>query len=394
MQTLVQKFEAIFKVKSEQYFFAPGRINLIGEHTDYNGGHVFPASITLGTYAITRKREDRKIRFYSDNFETLGIIEVSLDDLSYKVEDNWVNYPKGVISQFIKQNYSIEKGFDILYYGNIPNGAGLSSSASIEVLTGIVLKSLYQFDIDMIDIVKIGKQVENHYIGVNSGIMDQFAIGMGQLNKAIFLDTNTLAYELVPADIKDNVIVIMNTNKRRELSDSKYNERRSECEEALSRLQKVMSINSLGELSSIQFEQYKHLINDNILERRAKHAIYENERTILAKQALVHQELVQFGKLLNASHQSLQYDYEVTGVELDTLALTAQQFDGCLGARMTGAGFGGCAIALVNRNKVKEFIRFVGDAYENKIGYAASFYVANIGEGAREISYEALLGEK
>lgn len=395
MQTLVQKFEAVFKVKSEQYFFAPGRINLIGEHTDYNGGHVFPASITLGTYAITRKREDRKIRFYSDNFETLGIIEVSLDDLSYKVEDNWVNYPKGVISQFIKQNYSIEKGFDILYYGNIPNGAGLSSSASIEVLTGIVLKSLYQFDIDMIDIVKIGKQVENHYIGVNSGIMDQFAIGMGQLNKAIFLDTNTLAYELVPADIKDNVIVIMNTNKRRELSDSKYNERRSECEEALSRLQKVISINSLGELSSIQFEQYKHLINDKILEKRAKHAIYENERTILAKQALVHQELVQFGKLLNASHQSLQYDYEVTGIELDTLALTAQQFDGCLGARMTGAGFGGCAIALVNRNKVKEFIRFVGDAYENQIGYAASFYVANIGEGAREISYEALLlGEK
>lgn len=261
----------------------------------------------------------------------------------------------------------------------------MSSSASIEVLTGTLLKQVYQFNVSTLDIVKIGQKVENNYIGVNSGIMDQFAIGMGQDNQAIYLDTNTLVYEMVPANIGHHAIVIMNTNKRRELADSKYNERRSECEEALRRLQQSISIKTLGELTSEQFEAHKFIIKDDILEKRAKHAVYENERTMLAKHVLQQNDLVQFGQLLNASHHSLQYDYEVTGIELDTLALTAQSFEGCLGARMTGAGFGGCAIALVHQDKVNEFIDYVGQKYTEVIGYSASFYVANIGQGARQI---------
>ncbi|MEI5989489.1 galactokinase [Enterococcus termitis] len=382
---LKKLFHTVFGVTSEEVYFAPGRINLIGEHTDYNGGHVFPAAITIGTYGIARKREDRVIRFYSENFSDLGIIELSLTDLAYKEEHDWTNYPKGMLHYLIEDGYIIDHGLDILFYGTIPNGAGLSSSASIELLTGVILKDLFDLDIKMLDLVITGKRVENHFIGVNSGIMDQFAIGMGKRNQAILLDTNTLDYELVPADFGEYVIAIMNTNKRRELADSKYNERRAECELALSRLQTILPIKSLGELTEESFEQNQAIIADEKLIRRAKHAVTENQRTIKAKKALVKNDLKLFGELLNASHASLKDDYEVTGIELDTLVATAQKLPSVLGARMTGAGFGGCAIALVKESELTDFIEQVGQVYQEKIGYSADFYMANVDDGARKL---------
>lgn len=382
---LKELFHSVFGIASAEIYFAPGRINLIGEHTDYNGGSVFPAAITIGTYGVARKREDQMIRLYSENFSELGIIEFSLTDLAYRKEHDWTNYPKGMISYLIEQGYSIEQGVDILFYGTIPNGAGLSSSASIELLTGVILNDLFALNIKMLDLVITGKRVENHFIGVNSGIMDQFAIGMGKRDHAILLDTNTLDYELVPAEFGEHVIVIMNTNKRRELADSKYNERRAECELALSRLQTILSIESLGELTEECFEQNKAAIEDGTLIKRAKHAVTENQRTIKAKQALVKNDLNRFGQLLNESHASLKDDYEVTGIELDTLVETAQKQPGVLGARMTGAGFGGCAIALVKEADLARFIKNVGQTYQEQIGYSADFYVANVDDGARKL---------
>lgn len=382
---LKELFYSVFGNDPEGLYFAPGRINLIGEHTDYNGGYVFPAAITIGTYGAVRKREDQKLRFYSENFAELGIIELSLADLTYNKEHDWTNYPKGMIYYLLEEGYKINQGMDILFYGTIPNGAGLSSSASIELLTGVLLNDQFDLGIDMLDLVLTGKRVENQFIGVNSGIMDQFAIGMGKKDQAILLDTNTLDYEMVPAAFGEYVIVIMNTNKRRELADSKYNERRAECELALSRLQSSLDIQSLGELTDEQFEENKQVIADDTLIKRAKHAVTENQRTLKAKQALVQNDLETFGLLLNASHASLKDDYEVTGIELDTLVETAQKQLGVLGARMTGAGFGGCAIALVKESVLEDFIKQVGANYEEKIGYAADFYVANIDDGARKL---------
>ncbi|GGC75464.1 galactokinase [Enterococcus wangshanyuanii] len=379
-----QLFRSTFGKAAQGNYFAPGRINLIGEHTDYNGGHVFPAAITIGTYGLAGKREDRLIRFYSENFSELGIIEVSLDDLSYDKAHDWANYPKGMIKYLIDTGWQIDQGMDLLFYGTIPNGAGLSSSASIELLTGVIINDLFQLKVPMLDLVKTGQKVENQFIGVNSGIMDQFAIGMGQKDQAILLDTNTLEYEMVPAAFGDYVIVIMNTNKRRELADSKYNERRAECEKALQLLQTKLPIDSLGELSEETFEANKQLISDERLIRRAKHAVTENQRTIKAKNALVQNDLTAFGQLLNASHASLREDYEVTGVELDTLVFAAQKQPGVLGARMTGAGFGGCSIALVQKEMVEAFTQKVGQIYLDKVGYSADFYVANIADGAKK----------
>ncbi|MGG5341566.1 galactokinase [Enterococcus sp. AZ192] len=381
---LEQLFRSTFGKEAQENYFAPGRINLIGEHTDYNGGHVFPAAITIGTYGLAGKRDDRLFRFYSENFSELGIIEVSLDDLSYDKRHDWTNYPKGMIKYLIDADYQIDQGMDLLFYGTIPNGAGLSSSASIELLTGVIVNDLFQLEVPMLDLVKTGQKVENQFIGVNSGIMDQFAIGMGQKDQAILLDTNTLEYEMVPAAFGDYVIVIMNTNKRRELADSKYNERRAECEKALQLLQTQLPIDSLGELSEETFEANKQLISDERLIRRAKHAVTENQRTIKAKNALVQNDLTAFGQLLNASHASLREDYEVTGVELDTLVFAAQDQPGVLGARMTGAGFGGCSIALVQKENVEAFTQKVGQIYLDKVGYSADFYVAKIADGAKK----------
>ncbi|WP_315030902.1 galactokinase [Capnocytophaga leadbetteri] len=385
MKHLEQKFQEVFGSPAEKHFFAPGRVNLIGEHTDYNGGNVFPCAIDKGTYGLVKKRNDRKFRMYSENFADLGVMEFTLDELTNDKKHDWANYPKGVIKMFLEAGQKIDSGFDILFSGNIPNGAGLSSSASIEMLTAIVLKDLFHLSIDPVEMAQLGKKTENLFIGVNSGIMDQFAVAMGKKDHAILLDCNTLKYDYVPVVLKDEVIVIANTNKRRGLADSKYNERRAECDEALAELQTKLPIKALGELSIEQFEANKNLIKSPVRQKRAKHAVYENQRTLKAQKELSAGNLAEFGKLMNQSHISLRDDYEVTGVELDTLAALAWEQPGVVGSRMTGAGFGGCTVSIVKKDKVDDFIKNVGEAYKNKIGYAADFYIASVSDGAKKL---------
>ena len=385
LEKLYDKFKELFGYEAESKFFAPGRVNLIGEHTDYNGGHVFPCAIHKGTYALVKKRDDKKFRMYSENFENLGIIEFLLDNLVNEKKHKWVNYPKGVVKMFIEAGYKIDSGFDVLFYGNIPNGSGLSSSASIEIVTSIILKDLYNLDIDMVEMVKLSQKAENQFIGVNSGIMDQFAVGMGKKDNAILLDCNTLKYSYAPVILKDEVLVIGNTNKKRGLADSKYNERRAECEEALKDLQKELDIQSLGELSVEEFNKSEKLIKNEINRKRAKHAVYENQRTIKAQKELMEENLEEFGRLMNESHVSLRDDYEVTGIELDTMVEIAWNQEGVIGSRMTGAGFGGCTISIVKKDAVDKFIENVGKEYKEKVGLDADFYVVNISDGAKKL---------
>ena len=381
-EKILAKFEEVFgSAEGAKAYFAPGRVNLIGEHTDYNGGHVFPCALTIGTYGVARKREDNKLRFYSMNFERLGVIESSLDDLKPYKEANWTNYPKGVMWAFEKRGMKLPCGMDLLLNGNIPNGSGLSSSASLEVLTGYILRDFFGFDVTNQDLALIGQYSENNFNGVNCGIMDQFAIAMGKKNNAIFLDTADLSYEYAPIQLENAKIVIASSNKKRGLGDSKYNERRSECETALAELQKVVDIKSLGELSEEAFETHKDAIKSEVRQRRAKHAVYENQRTIKAVEALKNNDVALFGQLMNASHISLRDDYEVTGKELDTLVEEAWKIEGCIGSRMTGAGFGGCTVSIVKDDAIDHFIDNVGKAYKEKIGYAADFYVVEIGDG-------------
>lgn len=379
---ITERFRQVFGSDGDiREYFAPGRVNLIGEHTDYNGGHVFPCALTIGTYAAARKRDDRIIRFFSDNFPEAGILQTSLDDTECRKELSWCNYPRGVIFAAAQAGYAVDSGMDILYFGTIPNSSGLSSSASIEVLTGFIIRDLFGFDFDGITNAKLGQTAENSFIGVNCGIMDQFAIAMGKKDHAIFLDTATLKYEYVPLDLTGARIVIMNTNKKRKLGDSKYNERRSECERALADIQKVRNIRTLGDLDEEGFLSVQDAISDPVCRKRAKHAVFENRRTIRAAEALRDGNLSLFGQLMNESHISLRHDYEVTGKELDTLVTEAWQQDGVIGARMTGAGFGGCAVALVREQAVPAFAAKVGEAYLRKIGYDAAFYVAQTGDG-------------
>jgi len=388
MKEIVEnKFKEIFGTEGKfKSYFAPGRVNLIGEHTDYNGGHVFPCALTIGTYATVREREDKILNFYSINFDELGIISSSIDNLIYNENENWINYPKGVIWALKDEGYDINHGFDIVYYGTIPNGAGLSSSASLEVLTGYILKDMFKLDIDNTKIALIGQKAENKYVGVNCGIMDQFVIANGKENNAIFLDTAKLEFEYAPIKLEDAKIVIMNTNKRRGLGDSKYNVRRAECEKALEELQDSgLLIRSLGELTEEEFEANKDAIKDEIRQKRARHAVYENQRTLKAVQALKDNDLKLFGELMVASHNSLRDDYEVTGKELDTLVEIALKQEGVIGARMTGAGFGGCAVSIVKNNKIDKFIKKVEEGYIDKIGYHPECYVVSIGDGVRTI---------
>ena len=385
LEKLYDKFKELFGYEAESKFFSPGRVNLIGEHTDYNGGHVFPCAIHRGTYALVKKRDDKKFRMYSENFENLGIIEFLLDNLVNEKKHKWVNYPKGVVKMFIEAGYKIDSGFDVLFYGNIPNGSGLSSSASIEIVTSIILKDLYNLDIDMVEMVKLSQKAENQFIGVNSGIMDQFAVGMGKKDNAILLDCNTLKYSYAPVILKDEVLVIGNTNKKRGLADSKYNERRAECEEALKDLQKELDIQSLGELSIEEFNKSEKLIKNEINRKRAKHAVYENQRTIKAQKELMEGNLKEFGRLMNESHVSLRDDYEVTGIELDTMVEIAWNQEGVIGSRMTGAGFGGCTISIVKKDAVDKFIANVGKEYKERVGLNADFYVVNISDGAKKL---------
>ncbi|HIZ96698.1 MAG TPA: galactokinase [Candidatus Ligilactobacillus excrementavium] len=382
-QELITAFTKIYTTQPSAEYFSPGRINLIGEHTDYNGGHVFPCAISLGIWGAAAKRSDRKLRFYSGNFTELGVIEADLDSLEYVEADSWANYAKGMIKFIQAAGHKIDSGLDIYINGNIPNGSGLSSSAALEMLIGLIVDDQFDLNIKRLDLIKLGMKTENEFIGVNSGIMDQFAVGMGQKDHALLLDTNTLDYKVAPIDLKGDVIIIMNTNKRRELADSKYNERRAECEKALSELQSKLDISSLGELDASTFDEYSYLIDDEDRFKRARHAVLENERTLRAEKLLQDGKLEEFGRLVNASHVSLEHDYEVTGKELDTLVHNAWKQPGVLGARMTGAGFGGCAIALVAKDKVADFEKEVGARYTEVIGYAPSFYEAEISDGTK-----------
>lgn len=380
--TVLNKFAEVFGDAADaKVYFAPGRVNLIGEHTDYNGGHVFPCALTIGTYGVARKRADRRLRFYSMNFENLGVIESSLDDLKPYKEADWTNYPKGVMWAFGEKGMEVPNGMDILLCGNIPNGSGLSSSASVEVLTGFILRDLFGFEVSNQDLALTGQFSENKFNGVNCGIMDQFAIAMGKEGCAIFLDTADLSYEYAPVQLKEAKIVIACSNKKRGLGDSKYNERRSECEEALAELQKVVDIKTLGDLNEEQFEAVKNAIGSDVRIRRARHAVYENQRTVKAVRALKENNIALFGELMNQSHDSLRDDYEVTGIELDTLVDEARKIDGVIGSRMTGAGFGGCTVSIVKDAAIEEFKEKVGSAYLKKIGYAADFYVVEVGGG-------------
>lgn len=386
LKRLHDQFETVFGAAHERTFFAPGRINLIGEHTDYNGGHVFPCAITFGTYGLVRKREDDLVRVYSLNFEDVGVVTFPLTDDAYTAAHDWANYVKGVVALLKRDGHEVG-GFDFLLAGNIPNGAGLSSSASLELVTAFMINDVYRLGLDKLDLVRLGQRVENDFIGVNSGIMDQFAIGMGKADHAILLDCDTLHHDYAPIKLDGYDIVIMNTNKRRELADSKYNERRAECDRSLELLKSHFAIDALGQLSVAEFETVSRLLPDP-LRKRARHAISENERTKLAFTALEEGRLEAFGELMNASHTSLRDDYEVTGVELDTLVAATQQCDGVIGARMTGAGFGGCAIAIVEKSATEAVIQAVSTAYEAEIGYAPTCYIASVGDGAHELVEE------
>ena len=385
---LMQKVYEIFGNEGDvRSYFAPGRVNLIGEHTDYNGGHVFPCALTIGTYGIARKREDRKIRFYSANFSKLGVIETSLDDLVPSEKAGWTNYPKGVMWTFEKRGYKLTGGVDFLIWGNIPNGSGLSSSASLEVLTGVMLRDLFGFDeITMQDLALIGQYSENNFNGMNCGIMDQFASAMGKKDCAIFLDTSNLNFEYAPVKLPDAKIVITNSKVKHSLVGSAYNDRRNECETALKDLQKVTDIQTLGDLTEEEFEAHKDAIQDPVCRVRAKHAVYENQRTIKAVNALKENNIEEFGRLMNASHVSLRDDYEVSCEDIDILVDLAWQIPGVIGSRITGGGFGGCTVSIVKNDAVDTFIDTIGKQYKEKVGHEAEFYVVEIGDGAGKLA--------
>ena len=386
-EELIQAFEKCFGKGGEPAaVFSPGRVNLIGEHTDSNGGHVFPCALTIGTYFAARKRKDRLVRFFSGNYPQAGIVERSLDALQYEKSKGFTNYLMGMIWAY-NERYGLmaDTGMDIYLWGNIPSASGLSSSASVEVGMGKVLNDLFGYDISNQEIALTGQYSENNYNGVNCGIMDQFAIAMGKKDHAIFLDTATLEYEYAPIALSGMKIVIACTNKKRGLADSKYNERRSECETALSDLRKVVDIKALGELDEEAFEKYQAAIENPVHLMRARHAVYENQRTIRAVELLRAGDVNAFGQLMNASHVSLRDDYEVTGIELDTLVEEAWKIDGVIGSRMTGAGFGGCTVSIVKDEAVDRFIDEVGKNYLSKIGYAADFYVVEIGDGTDDL---------
>lgn len=369
-----------------RFYFSPGRVNLIGEHTDYNGGHVFPCALTLGTYGAARKREDNKIHFYSMNLDSFGVVEASLDDLTNKKEYNWANYPLGVVWAFKEKGHTITSGFDMVIWGNIPNGSGLSSSASLEVLTGVILTDLFEIkDFSMTDLALIGQYSENNFNGCNCGIMDQFAVAMGKKDHAIFLDTSDLSYEYAPCVLDGAKIVITNSKVKHSLVDSAYNDRRNECAAALKALQSELDIQALGDLTPEEFEAHKSLIKDEIQLQRAKHAVYENQRTIDAVTALKAGDIESFGKLMNQSHISLRDDYDVSCEEIDILVDLAWKIPGVLGSRITGGGFGGCTVSIVKNESVDTFIETIGKTYLEKVGHEAEFYTVDIGDGASRL---------
>jgi galactokinase len=390
LKSLLQKFVEQFGGNEEKIavFHAPGRVNLIGEHTDYNGGSVFPAALTFGTTLLIAPREDRMLGFASTNFPVVK--ELSIDNIAFADEDDWVNYPKGIVWELAQRGITLSHGYDLLYHGEIPNGAGLSSSASIEVVTAYALLTLEGKPTDTVQIALWSQHAENEFIGVKCGIMDQFAVANGRKDHAILLDCDTLKYELVPFKSGEYKLVIGNTNKRRGLVDSKYNERRAQCEQAVQDLKPAFpALTLLGQLTLAQYEENEHLISDETVRRRARHVVEEIHRVARSMEVLNANDLAAFGQLMNASHDSLRDLYEVTGLELDTMVAEARLIPGVLGSRMTGAGFGGCTVSLVHEQSVEKFIAEVGSKYEAVTGLVPAFYVCDIGDGVREVKREA-----
>lgn len=384
---MAKVFEEKFGTQAERRYFSPGRVNLIGEHTDYNGGHVFPCAISLGTYALVRDRADAMTRVYSMNLADKGVIEFPMSGLAYDAAKDWANYFMGVVSVFEKAGYKAPHGFDIVINGTLPGGAGLSSSASLEVLMAVILNEAFSFGLPMLEMVKLSQRAENAFVGVNCGIMDQFAVGMGKADCAMLLDCNTLDYRYSKIALKDASIVIANTNKPHSLASSAYNVRRAQCEHALNELREVRpELKALGELSNEAFEKIAGHIAEQLERQRAHHAVFENNRTLEAVAALERDDVAQFGKLMNESHFSLRDDYDVTGRELDTLAEIAWSLPGVIGSRMTGAGFGGSTVSLVKNDAIETFRERVSAVYTERIGYAPSFYVASIAEGTHRLA--------
>ena len=382
MADIKEEFQKRFQKKPEHIFFSPGRVNLIGEHIDYNGGKVMPCAISLGTYLAISKNTDKVLRFQCLNFPES--VQLHLQNSYTKTGKEWFNYPLGVIDHLLNEGHSIS-GLDMLFYGNLPIAAGLSSSASIEVLTAYALNHLFQLNISRLEIALLSKKVENEFIGVNCGIMDQFAVTFGEKDKAILLNCDTLEYDLLPFETGDYILAIINTNKARSLADSKYNERFAQCGAALKALKKEIDVNNLCEIDMETFQSHKHLINDPVLEKRALHVISENFRVNEATRVLKENDLKKFGQLMYESHQSLKDLYEVSGIELDTIVDFCKSYDHCIGARMTGAGFGGCAIALVKKERLEDFSKKLSIYYKTKIGYEPTVFASEIGEGVREL---------
>ena len=386
MDEMLNKFEELFGAGGDiRSYFAPGRVNLIGEHTDYNGGHVFPCALTMGNYAVARKRDDDIIRWYNMSYPKDGVQERSVKGLAPNDNGIWYDYQQGVLWALQQKGYSVETGYDMVMRGDMPTGSGLSASASIELVAAVIVRDLLNLDISMEDCAKIGQYSENNYNGMNCGIMDQFASAMGKEGHAIFLDTATVEYEYVPLNMEKKKIVITNSMVKHQLAGSAYNDRRRESEEALKCLQKVVQIDSLGDLDEETFEKHKDVITDEICRKRAKHAVYENQRTIAAVKALKNGDLAAFGKLMNESHVSLRDDYEVSCKELDILAEEAWKLPFVIGSRMTGGGFGGCTVSIVEEASVDEFKKKIGDVYREKTGIDAEFYIADAAEGARRL---------
>ncbi len=365
-------------------FFSPGRVNLIGEHTDYNGGYVFPCALNYGTYLLVRKTGDTKLKFCTLNFNHSE--EAVIDGLFINKGKTWINYPLGVINEFLKRGKVIT-GMELLYYGDVPNGAGLSSSASIEMVTAVALNELFEAGFGTLDLVKMCQKAENEFVGMNCGIMDQFSVGFGKKNHAIFLNCDNLDFENIPLILNDYSLIITNTNKIRGLTDSKYNERRAECEKAVELLQTYRTIRNLSELSTADLPELEKYIPDPVVRKRAKHVISENDRVLEAVKVLKENNLIRFGELMNLSHDSLKDDYEVTGFELDTLVYEGRNLPGVIGTRMTGAGFGGCTVSIVETKNIKNFMAKLAKAYTKKTGLIPDFYQPEIGNGASKLSF-------
>ena len=386
VHTLASDFRASFSQEAERYFFSPGRVNLIGEHSGYIGEHVLSCPITIGTYGAVCKRNDRLVRLFSKNYSEQGIIEFSLNELGYLPSHGWANYPKGLLHFLQEKGTVLNEGFDLFISGNIPHGVGLSSSTSLLILVGEMISKLYNLYISRTNLIQICNTVESSFIGINGILMDFFPAAVGKTNHGILLDCHTLNYDYIPLNLQHYNMVLMNTNTRNELSDSICNERRNECEHALRHFQGALNILSLEDLNPEQFENFKYLITNVAHKKRARHIVSEKERSMVAVKELKRGNLEAFGSLMNQSHQSLRDDYEVSGVELDTLVEAARLQPGVLGAKMIGSGFGGCAVALVDRNEINQFIENVGEIYKVRLGYPASFYVASIGDGVKELS--------